>query len=68
MQNFSSQSPFYAKSISSSAVGQITSTVTNTPNAVKSPLLQEIWIYNFFLRTLERVFAGKIVNIIRNEL
>ena len=43
--------------------GRITCAGIHTSNAVKYPLLWEIWIYNFSRRILERVFVGHIVNI-----
>ena len=42
-----------------SAVGPNHRAVINTSNEVKSPLLWEFWIYNFSLRTLERVLVWK---------
>ena len=49
----------WTESTKSSAVGPNHRAVINTSNEVKSPLLWEFWIYNFSLRSLERVLGWK---------
>ena len=49
----------WTESTKSSAVGPNHRAVINTWNEVKSPLLWEFWIYNFSLRSLERVLGWK---------
>ena len=49
----------WTESTKSSAVGPNHRAVINASNEVKSPLLWEFWIYNFSLRSLERVLGWK---------
>ena len=49
----------WTESTKSSAVRPNHRAVINTSNEVKSPLLGEFWIYNFSLRSLERVLGWK---------